>query len=116
MALDWIGFSYAVLVSVGGVIGFVKADSVPSLAAGLLFGLLAAVGAYLTSHNPKECVAVAGHLWNSHCGDGPEIHQLREVHASGFNDFIQRTDAGEDHNWDVDEATRILKILKSNCV
>ncbi|XP_053293652.1 transmembrane protein 14C [Pleuronectes platessa] len=54
MALDWIGFSYAVVVSVGGVIGFVKAGSVPSLAAGLLFGLLAAVGAYLTSHNPKN--------------------------------------------------------------
>ncbi|XP_019968158.1 transmembrane protein 14C-like [Paralichthys olivaceus] len=54
MALDWIGFSYAVLVSAGGIIGFVKAGSVTSLAAGLLFGLLAAVGAYLASQNPKN--------------------------------------------------------------
>lgn len=25
MAVDWIGFSYAVLVSTGGIIGYVKA-------------------------------------------------------------------------------------------
>ncbi|KAK9538794.1 hypothetical protein VZT92_003943 [Zoarces viviparus] len=54
MAVDWIGFSYAALVSAGGIIGYVKAGSVPSLAAGLLFGLLAAVGAYLASQNPKN--------------------------------------------------------------
>ncbi|XP_054452440.1 transmembrane protein 14C-like [Anoplopoma fimbria] len=54
MAVDWIGFSYAVLVSVGGIIGYVKAGSSTSLAAGLLFGLLAAVGAYLASQNPKN--------------------------------------------------------------
>ncbi|XP_068557694.1 transmembrane protein 14C-like [Cebidichthys violaceus] len=54
MAVDWIGFSYAVLVSAGGIIGYVKAGSVTSLAAGLLFGLLAAVGAYLASQNPKN--------------------------------------------------------------
>ncbi|XP_051258570.1 transmembrane protein 14C-like [Dicentrarchus labrax] len=54
MAVDWIGFSYAVLVSAGGIIGFVKAGSSTSLVAGLLFGLLAAVGAYLASQNPKN--------------------------------------------------------------
>ncbi|XP_031721331.1 transmembrane protein 14C-like [Anarhichas minor] len=54
MAVDWIGFSYAALVSAGGIIGYVKAGSVTSLAAGLLFGLLAAVGAYLASQNPKN--------------------------------------------------------------
>ncbi|XP_076004455.1 transmembrane protein 14C-like [Genypterus blacodes] len=54
MALDWIGFTYAVLVSAGGITGYVKAGSVPSLVAGLVFGLLAAAGAYLTSHNPKN--------------------------------------------------------------
>ncbi|XP_034468377.1 transmembrane protein 14C-like [Hippoglossus hippoglossus] len=60
MVLDWVGFSYAVLVSVGGVIGFVKAGSVTSLAAGLLFGLLAAVGAYLASQNPKNVWLLLG--------------------------------------------------------
>ncbi|KAM3604578.1 uncharacterized protein V6R79_013432 [Siganus canaliculatus] len=54
MAVDWIGFSYAVLVSAGGVMGYMKAGSVASLAAGLLFGLLAAVGAYLVSQNPRN--------------------------------------------------------------
>ncbi|XP_028986596.1 transmembrane protein 14C-like [Betta splendens] len=54
MALDWVGFCYAALVSAGGVIGYVKAGSTISLAAGLLFGLLAAVGAYLTSQNPRN--------------------------------------------------------------
>lgn len=54
MPADWLGFSYAALVSAGGVAGFVKAGSVTSLAAGLLFGLLAALGAYLASQNPKN--------------------------------------------------------------
>ncbi|XP_070701027.1 transmembrane protein 14C-like [Pempheris klunzingeri] len=54
MAVDWVGFIYAALVSTGGLIGYVKAGSVTSLAAGFLFGLLAAVGAYLASQNPKN--------------------------------------------------------------
>lgn len=54
MDTDWIGFGYSALVSAGGVIGYVKAGSVTSLAAGLLFGLLAAIGAYLASQNPKN--------------------------------------------------------------
>ncbi|AWP03728.1 putative transmembrane protein 14C-like [Scophthalmus maximus] len=54
MALDWIGLSYSVLVTAGGIVGYVKAGSAASLAAGLLFGLLAAVGAYLASQDPKN--------------------------------------------------------------
>ncbi|XP_030016024.1 transmembrane protein 14C-like [Sphaeramia orbicularis] len=54
MAADWVGFCYAALVSAGGIMGYVKAGSITSLAAGLLFGLLAAVGAYLVSQNPKN--------------------------------------------------------------
>ncbi|XP_023126822.1 transmembrane protein 14C-like [Amphiprion ocellaris] len=54
MAVDWIGLSYAVLVSAGGVLGFLKAGSLTSLLAGLLFGLLAAVGSYQTSQNPRN--------------------------------------------------------------
>ncbi|XP_069014034.1 transmembrane protein 14C-like [Embiotoca jacksoni] len=65
MAVDWLGFSYAALVTAGGVVGFAKAGSFPSLAAGLLFGLLAGVGAYLASGNPRNAwlsLATAGTL------------------------------------------------------
>lgn len=54
MDVDFIGFGYAALVTAGGVIGYLKAGSVTSLVAGLLFGLLAAVGAYLASQRPKN--------------------------------------------------------------
>ncbi|XP_038575168.1 transmembrane protein 14C-like isoform X2 [Micropterus salmoides] len=54
MAVDWIGFSYAALLVTGGILGYVKAGSIISLASGLLFGLLAAVGAFLVSQNPKN--------------------------------------------------------------
>uniref|UniRef100_A0A3P8X3G4 Transmembrane protein 14C n=1 Tax=Cynoglossus semilaevis TaxID=244447 RepID=A0A3P8X3G4_CYNSE len=54
MAVDWLGFGYAVLVTAGGIAGYYKAGSTSSLAAGLLFGLLAAVGAHLSTHNPKN--------------------------------------------------------------
>ncbi|XP_021241830.1 transmembrane protein 14C-like isoform X1 [Numida meleagris] len=54
MAVDWIGFGYAALVTSGGLIGYAKAGSVPSLAAGLLFGSLAGLGAYQLSQNPSN--------------------------------------------------------------
>ncbi|XP_037537798.1 transmembrane protein 14C-like [Nematolebias whitei] len=54
MGVDWTGFGYALFVSAGGVLGFVKAGSITSLLAGLLFGLTAAVGAYLASQNPRN--------------------------------------------------------------
>ncbi|KAK1172410.1 transmembrane protein 14C-like isoform X1 [Acipenser oxyrinchus oxyrinchus] len=54
MSVEWIGFGYAALVASGGIIGYVKAGSVSSLAAGLLFGSLAGLGAYQMSHDPKN--------------------------------------------------------------
>ncbi|XP_010884067.1 transmembrane protein 14C isoform X2 [Esox lucius] len=51
---DWVGYGYAALIASGGAMGYVKARSVPSLAAGLLFGGLAGVGAYQISQDPQN--------------------------------------------------------------
>ncbi|XP_023567817.1 transmembrane protein 14C isoform X2 [Octodon degus] len=52
--LHYFGYGYATLVATGGIIGYAKAGSVPSLAAGLLFGSLAGLGAYQLSQDPKN--------------------------------------------------------------
>lgn len=54
MSVDWVGYGYATIIASGGVVGYVKAGSVPSLAAGLLFGGLAGFGAYQTSNDPNN--------------------------------------------------------------
>ncbi|XP_038581820.1 transmembrane protein 14C isoform X1 [Micropterus salmoides] len=54
MSVDWVGYGYAALIATGGVVGYAKAGSVPSLAAGLLFGGLAGFGAYQISNDPSN--------------------------------------------------------------
>ncbi|CAG0893372.1 unnamed protein product [Cyprideis torosa] len=51
---DFIGFGFGVLVLIGGVIGYLKAGSVVSLVAGLVFGCLVLVGAWLTTRDGRE--------------------------------------------------------------
>ncbi|EFP75527.1 uncharacterized protein PGTG_00858 [Puccinia graminis f. sp. tritici CRL 75-36-700-3] len=43
---DYLGFAYGFLVATGGIMGFVKASSVPSLVAGTVSGGLIALGAH----------------------------------------------------------------------
>ncbi|XP_076804678.1 transmembrane protein 14C-like [Clavelina lepadiformis] len=54
MGIDWISTLYAATVAAGGIVGYLKAGSTPSLAAGLLFGGLAGFGAYRTSVDPTD--------------------------------------------------------------
>uniref|UniRef100_A0A667HVF9 Transmembrane protein 14C n=1 Tax=Lynx canadensis TaxID=61383 RepID=A0A667HVF9_LYNCA len=79
--LHWIGFGYAALVASGGIIGYAKAGSVPSLAAGLLFGSLAGLGAYQLSQDPRNiwvflATALAAYVKenNSHHMEAPACH------------------------------------------
>ncbi|XP_050296819.1 transmembrane protein 14C [Anthonomus grandis grandis] len=54
MSVDYPGFLYAGTVAAGGIMGYVKAGSIPSLAAGLIFGTALAIGAYQTTQDPMR--------------------------------------------------------------
>ncbi|XP_061109543.1 transmembrane protein 14C-like [Conger conger] len=65
MSVDWFGYGYASLVAAGGIMGYARTGSIPSLIAGLFFGLLSAIGAYRISQNPQNIrvsLAAAGIL------------------------------------------------------
>lgn len=60
MPFDVISAGYAALVATGGLIGYAKAGSVPSLIAGLAFGGILGFGAYQTSVNPNNYFVTYG--------------------------------------------------------
>ncbi|RNA36743.1 transmembrane 14C [Brachionus plicatilis] len=51
---DFLSYGYGLAIVAGGLIGYLKANSIPSLAAGLAFGAAATYGAVLTSQDPKR--------------------------------------------------------------
>jgi len=51
---DIVGYAFGGLVAMGGIMGYVKKRSIPSLAAGVTFGGLIAFGAYDASENPES--------------------------------------------------------------
>ena len=54
--MDHLGYLYAFLIAGGGIMGYVKAGSLMSLAMGFLFGTLAGLGAYRASVNSSQYV------------------------------------------------------------
>ena len=60
MPVDLFSAIYAGAVTTGGLVGFLKAGSKPSLFAGLLFGSLLGYGTYLTSVNPNNYYLTLG--------------------------------------------------------
>jgi len=51
---DYLSIAYALTVTLGGVIGYAKAGSVASLAAGVGFGAVLGVGAWQLSTQPQH--------------------------------------------------------------
>ncbi|XP_031632446.1 transmembrane protein 14 homolog [Contarinia nasturtii] len=54
MPVDLISYLYAATVAAGGIAGYVKAGSIPSLSAGLAFGAILGYGAHLNSQSPPK--------------------------------------------------------------
>eukprot|EP00088_Acartia_fossae_P032850 TRINITY_DN335_c0_g1_i4.p1 TRINITY_DN335_c0_g1~~TRINITY_DN335_c0_g1_i4.p1 ORF type:complete len:111 (-),score=16.93 TRINITY_DN335_c0_g1_i4:25-357(-) len=58
MAVDYPGYAYGSLVAMGGIMGYVKRRSVPSLIAGVTCGSLALYGAYSVSNDGKTASSI----------------------------------------------------------
>ncbi|RKP34957.1 transmembrane protein 14C-like protein [Dimargaris cristalligena] len=52
--MDYPGFVYSGLIAIGGLVGFLKAGSMASLASGVTFGGLMALAAKRASDNPAN--------------------------------------------------------------
>ncbi|CAO3663575.1 unnamed protein product [Umbelopsis ramanniana] len=51
---DNLGYAYAAVVFVGGLIGYIKAGSLASFISGTVFGSLITLGAYQASQSPSR--------------------------------------------------------------
>eukprot|EP00088_Acartia_fossae_P062589 TRINITY_DN75699_c0_g1_i1.p1 TRINITY_DN75699_c0_g1~~TRINITY_DN75699_c0_g1_i1.p1 ORF type:complete len:112 (+),score=10.18 TRINITY_DN75699_c0_g1_i1:33-368(+) len=57
--IDYPGYAYGAAVAFGGIMGYMKKRSVPSLMAGVAFGSLAMFGAYSVSKDGKSGASLA---------------------------------------------------------
>lgn len=83
MSVDYVGYGYAALVATGGIVGYVKAGSVPSLAAGFLFGGLAGVGAYQISNDPNNIWVSLGTAGTLSAVMGKRFYGSRKLFPAG---------------------------------
>ncbi|CAH2097711.1 unnamed protein product [Euphydryas editha] len=60
MGIDILSFAYAATVAAGGIMGYAKAGSIPSLGAGIIFGSILGVGAYQLSQDPSNYTLMLG--------------------------------------------------------
>ncbi|KAH8922734.1 TMEM14-domain-containing protein [Atractiella rhizophila] len=60
LSQDPFGLTYASLVAVGGLIGFLKASSLPSLVAGLASGAIISYGTVRAVRNNKQVDVILG--------------------------------------------------------
>ncbi|CAG9124951.1 unnamed protein product [Plutella xylostella] len=60
MGIDIVGIAYAATVAAGGIMGYAKAGSIPSLGAGLIFGSILGIGAYQISRDPSNYALMLG--------------------------------------------------------
>ncbi|TRZ11996.1 hypothetical protein HGM15179_015108 [Zosterops borbonicus] len=99
MAVDWIGFAYASLLVVGGVVGYTRKGSKVSLAAGLTFGSVAGYGAYCVTCDPRNvkislfqgeipmpdefiAASIFSFIFSFDHYNGNEIQEVQEINAS----------------------------------
>jgi len=55
----WLVLIYALLVAIGGVMGYLKAQSKPSLISGLISGVALVIAWYVSLQNPTAGLALA---------------------------------------------------------
>ncbi|KAI1241189.1 hypothetical protein IHE44_0009655 [Lamprotornis superbus] len=91
MAVDWIGFAYASLLVVGGLVAYNRKGSVISLAAGLTFGSVAGYGAYCITCDPRN-VKISFFIFSFDHYNGNEVQEVQEINASWTSSMPEPSD------------------------
>ncbi|CAM4647354.1 unnamed protein product [Lepidochelys kempii] len=95
MAIDWIGFCYAAVVALGGVVGYTRKGSIVSLAAGLFFGLVSGYGAFCVTHDSRDVkisfYANVFSFYFDHC-NGNEVQEIQETNSGWTNSWFKPFD------------------------